>query len=301
MKEQKARNHNSRRFGKKDRIFGYSIVLPYLAYTAVFWGYPFVWMLVLAFTKWNYFSKPSLIWFSNFARLFTDSTMFRIALNTLNFLAYLIPMVLVASLLFALALNKVKFGKTFIMLSFLVANVSSGVAYSLLFSNLFAVNGPINRLVDSLFGFTIPWFSNPQLAIFSICLIITWKFIGYYGLILYAGLISIPQSLYEAAELDGANKNVIFWKITLPLLNPSLITVTVLAVMLTFGIFTEPYMITGGGPMQRTTTFLIYMYDTAFKRIDPSYATTVAIVTALVSYGIVMLIRKLFEKEVSFV
>ncbi|MGQ9856795.1 MAG: carbohydrate ABC transporter permease [Fervidobacterium sp.] len=301
MKEQNARNYNSRRFGRKDRIFGYSIVLPYLAYTAVFWGYPFVWMLVLAFTKWNYFSKPSFIWFSNFARLFTDSTVLRIALNTLNFLAYLIPMVLVASLLFALALNKVKFGKTFIMLSFLVANVSSGVAYSLLFSNLFAVNGPVNRLVDSLFGFTIPWFSNPQLAIFSICLIITWKFIGYYGLILYAGLISIPQSLYEAAELDGANKNVIFWKITLPLLNPSLITVTVLAVMLTFGIFTEPYMITGGGPMQRTTTFLIYMYDTAFKRIDPSYATTVAIVTALVSYGIVMLIRKLFEKEVSFV
>jgi len=77
--------------------------------------------------------------------------------------------------------------------------------------------------------------------------------------------------------------------------------VTVLAVMLTFGIFTEPYLITGGGPMQRTTTFLIYMYDTAFKRIDPSYATTVAIVTALVSYLLVMLIRKFFEKEVSFV
>ncbi len=292
---------NCSKLGKKERAFGYSVIFPYLAYTAVFWGYPFIWMVVLAFTKWNYFSKPQFVLLSNFLRIFTDSLVIRIALNTLNFLAYLIPMVLFASLFFAMALTKVKFGKTFIMLSFLVANVSSGVAYSLLFSNLFSINGPINRLMDSLFGFTIPWFSNPQLAVFSICLIITWKFIGYYGLIIYAGLLSIPQSIYEAAELDGADKKTIFWKITLPLLNPSLITVTVLAITLTFGIFTEPYMITGGGPMQRTTTFLIYMYDTAFKRIDPSYATTVAIVTALVSYALVMLIRKFFEKEVVFV
>lgn len=292
---------NCSKLGKKERAFGYSVIFPYLAYTAVFWGYPFIWMVVLAFTKWNYFSKPQFVLLSNFLRIFTDRLVIRIALNTLNFLAYLIPMVLFASLFFAMALTKVKFGKTFIMLSFLVANVSSGVAYSLLFSNLFSINGPINRLMDSLFGFTIPWFSNPQLAVFSICLIITWKFIGYYGLIIYAGLLSIPQSIYEAAELDGADKKTIFWKITLPLLNPSLITVTVLAITLTFGIFTEPYMITGGGPMQRTTTFLIYMYDTAFKRIDPSYATTVAIVTALVSYALVMLIRKFFEKEVVFV
>jgi len=289
------------KFGRKERIFGYSVIIPYVAYTAIFWGYPFVWMLILAFTKWNFFSKPRFVWFDNFLKMFTDKVFLQIILNTLNFLAYLIPMILISSLLFALALKKVKFGRTFIMLSFLVANVSSGVAYSLLFSNLFAVNGPVNRVFDALFGVTIPWFSNPQLAIFSICLIITWKFMGYYGLILYAGLQQIPQSLYEAAELDGANKKVLFWKITLPLINPSLVTVTVLAIMLTFGIFTEPYLITGGGPMQRTTTFMIYMYATAFKRIDPSYATTVAVVTALLSYGLVTLIRKTFEREVSFV
>jgi multiple sugar transport system permease protein len=81
------------------------------------------------------------------------------------------------------------------MLSFLIANVSSGVTYSLLFSNLFSINGTINVWLDKLFGFTIPWFSNPQLVVFSICLIITWKFIVYYGLIIYAGLLSIPQSI----------------------------------------------------------------------------------------------------------
>lgn len=290
-----------RRLGWKERVFGYSTLIPYIAYTAVFWGYPFIWMLVLTFTKWNYFASPKFNGIGNFITIFTDTMFWRIVLNTLNFLAFLIPMVLVASLAFALALTKVKFGRTFIMLSFLLANVSSGVAYSLLFSNLFSVNGPINRFLEETFGFTVPWFSNPELAVFSICLIVTWKFIGYYGLILYAGLLSIPNSIYEAAQLDGATKSVIFWKITLPLLNPSLITVTILATTLTFGIFTEPYLITGGGPMYRTLTFMVYMYDTAFKRINPSYATTIAIVTAGLSYGLVMLIRKFFEKEVVFV
>lgn len=284
----------------KDKIFATGVICTYFGYTAVFWGYPFVWMVMLAFSKWNFFGKPKITGFANFVRIFQDPTFLRIVLNTLNFLAYLVPMVLISSLLFALALNKIKYFKTFIVLSFLVANVSSGVAYSIMFSNLFSVNGPINRLVYLVFGKTIPWFSDPQLAIFSICLMICWKFIGYYGLILYAGLQAIPKNLFEAAQLDGANRRTIFWRITLPLINPSLITVLVLVITLTFGIFTEPYMITGGGPMQKTTTFLIYMYDTAFRRINPSYATTVAIVTAFMSYGIVMLIRRIFEREVSF-
>uniref|UniRef100_A0A7C5Y8J4 Sugar ABC transporter permease n=1 Tax=Fervidobacterium nodosum TaxID=2424 RepID=A0A7C5Y8J4_9BACT len=292
---------NYSKFGKKERAFGYSVIFPYLAYTAVFWGYPFIWMVVLAFTKWNFFSKPQFVFLRNFLRIFTDSLVIQIALNTLNFLAYLIPMVLFASLFFAMALTKVKFGKTFIMLSFLVANVSSGVGYSLMFSNLFSINGPVNSLIDRLFGFTIPWFRSPQLAIFSICLMITWKFIGYFGLIIYVGMLSIPQSIYEAAEIDGADEKTMFWGITFPLLNPSFITVIVLTVTLAFTMFTEPYLITGGGPMHRTTTFLIYMYDTAFRRMDPSYATALAIVTALASYSLVIPIRKLFEKDVEFV
>ncbi|AJC73816.1 sugar ABC transporter permease [Pseudothermotoga hypogea DSM 11164 = NBRC 106472] len=285
----------------KEKRFGFGILASYLAHTAIFWGYPFVWMVMLAFSRWRFVGKPSFVGFANFIRIFQDSNFIRVALNTLNFLAYLIPMLLFSSLLFAIALSKMRYFKTFVVMSFLVANVSSGVAYSIMFSNLFAVNGPVNRLVYSLFGFTIPWFNHPQLAIFSICLIVTWKFIGYYGMIIYAGLQSIPTSVFEAARMDGASNWKIFWTITLPLLNPSLITVTVFATTLTFGIFTEPYMITGGGPMMRTTTFLIYMYDTAFRRINPSYATVVAITAAAMSFSLVMIIRRIFEREVAFV
>lgn len=285
---------------RRENIKGWSISTVYLVYTAIFWGYPFVWLFVLAMSKWNFLTPRRFVWFNNFIKLFTDDEFWRVVINTFNFMLYFIPMVLVLSLLFAMALTKVKYFKTFFMLSFLVAYVSSGVAYSIIFSKLFAINGPLNKLTYSLFGVTIPWFSQPQLAILSISMMITWKFIGYYGLILYSGLVTIPKNLYEAAELDGANRWVKFWKITLPLLNPSLVMVLVLAISLTFGIFTEPYLITGGGPMKHTYTFMMMIYTNAFQKLNPGYASSLAIVTALISFGCVILTRKLIEREVSY-
>ena len=113
-----------------------------------------------------------------------------------------------------------------------------------------------------------------------------------------AGLQAIPQSLYEAAELDGAGKWTKFFKITVPLLNPSIVMVLVLSLTLTFGIFTEPFLITGGGPMRTTYTFQMLIYSTAFQKINPGYASSLAIVVALLSYGCVLLTRKLVEREV---
>ena len=272
----------------------------YLCYTTVFWGYPFVWMLILALSRWRFVGKPSFVGLQNILRIFGDSMFRRVFWNTMNFLLYFVPMVFVAALLFALALNKMKYFKTFVTLSFLVSYVSSGVAYSIVFQRIFSEIGPLNRFLYNTFGFTIPWFSDPQLALFSIALMVTWKFIGYYGLILYSGLQAIPKTIFEAAQLDGASRWTTFWRITFPLMNPAVVTVLILSVNLSFGIFTEPYMITGGGPMNRTLTFLLYMYTTAFQRINPSYATALAIVTALINFSLVLIVRKVVEREVSF-
>lgn len=284
-----------------DAIKGWSLSGGYLVYTAIFWGYPFVWLVILAFSKWNYFTPRKFIWFDNFIELFQDEMFWRVFFNTFNFMLYFIPMVLGLSLLFALGLKRVKLFRTFFILAFLVANVSSGVAYSIIFQKLFAINGPLNGLTRAIFGITVPWFSSPQLATLSIAIMVTWKFIGYYGLILFSGLQAIPESLYEAAELDGAGKMTKFFRITLPLINPSIVMVLVLSLTLTFGIFTEPFLITGGGPMRTTYTFQMLIYTTAFQKINPGYASTLAIVVALLSYGCVLLTRKLIEREVEIV
>ena len=286
---------------RREIIKGWSITSTYLIYTAIFWGYPFIWIVILALSKWNFLTPRKFVGLRNFIKLFNDELFWRVVLNTFNFMIYYIPMVLTFALLFAIALTKIKYFKSFFVLSFLVANVSSGVAYSVVFQRLFAVNGPLNRLTYALFGKTIPWFNEPQLALFAIAMMVAWKFIGYYGLIFYSGLESIPKSLYEAADLDGAGKFMKFWKITLPLLNPSMIMVLVLSISLSFGIFTEPYMITGGGPMKRTYTFQMMIYETSFRKLQPGCASVVAIMAALISFGCIILVRKLMEREVNYV
>ncbi len=289
---------------RKQSIKGTLLIAPYLGHQAVFFGYALLWLAFLTFHRWNYLSPPQWYGLNNFVQLFQDQTFWLVVGNTFNFIAYYIPMVLILSILFAMGLSKLRYLTTFVALSFLVANVASGVSYSIVFTKLFSENGPINRFLWQSFGFTIPWFSEPQLAIFSIALMVTWKFIGYYGLIFLAGIQGIPKSLYEAAELDGANRRQKFFKITLPLLNPSMIMVIVMAITLSFGIFTEPYMITGGGPMRRTYTFMMYIYDNAFRRFTttgPGYAATISILAAALSFSCIFAVRKIMERDVEMI
>ncbi|MCD6239563.1 MAG: sugar ABC transporter permease [Thermotogae bacterium] len=287
---------------KKERVKGWFMISPYLIMTAIFWGIPFGWLIFLAFSRWNYFTSPRFVGLRNFTRaLFHDQLFWQSLINTLNFMLYFIPIVLISAILFALALQAVPRFKTFFALSFLVANIASGVAYSIMFSKIFSEVGPINKLLYNLFGITIPWFSNPQLALFSISLMVAWKFIGYYGLIVFAGLQAIPRYLYEAAELDGARRWTKFFRITLPLLNPSMVMVIVMGISLAFGIFTEPFMITGGGPMHRTYTPMLLLYTTAFQKMRPGYAATMGILVAFISFGCIWLTRKLIERDVTLV
>jgi multiple sugar transport system permease protein len=242
--------------------------------------------------------------FDNFIRVLTDEIFWLVLLNTANFMLYFIPMSLLAAILLGMAFNKLKYVKTFVVLSFLVANISSGVGYSIVFQKLLSESGPINRFLFDHFDFTIPWFSRPQLALLAIALMVSWKFIGYYGLIFLAGLNAIPKSLYEAAKLDGATKWKQFTKITLPLLNPSLVMVLVLQITLSFGIFTEPYLITGGGPMKRTYMFMMYIYENAFRKFTstgPGFASVISILAAAISFSCIFLVRKSIEKEVNLV
>ena len=283
-----------------ENIKGWVLSLPYWIFATIFWGYPFIWLFILSLSKWNFLSPRKFIWFKNFKKLIHDPIFWTITWNTARFMLYYIPLVIILSLALAVALSKAKRFGTFFALSFLVAYVSSGVAYSIVFSKLFSDNGPINSFLYSRFGFTIPWFTNPNWAMFSIVIIVLWKFIGYYGLIFLAGIQAIPRELHEAAELDGAGKWTRFIKITLPLLNPSIVMVLVLSIGLSFGIFTEPYMITGGGPLNSTKTFMLTIYETAFEKYRPGYAAALSIVAAALSFSLIWLSRKLIERDVRY-
>ncbi|AYN30414.1 sugar ABC transporter permease [Buttiauxella sp. 3AFRM03] len=284
-----------------DSSLGGLLASSWLGYSVLFWFYPFVWLVILSVTQWQFIGTPRFNGLYNFIGVMQDELFWKSMLNVLRFLLYYIPIVLVASLLFAAGLKRIKYGKGFIALSFLLANVSSGVAYSIVFSKLFSEYGPINEFLREWLGFAIPWFTNPDCAMLSIALIVTWKFVGYYGLILYSGMMAIPKDIYSAAILDKTGRFKQLYAITLPMMNAQIIMVLVLAITVAFGIFTEPYLITGGGPLNSTTTPMVVMYEAAFQNMKPSWAATMSIIVAACSFALIWILRRMFEKNIEIV
>lgn len=273
----------------------------WIGYSAVFWFYPLIWLLILSVTHWQFIGAPKFIGLGNFIGVVQDKLFWRSMLNVFRFLLYYIPIVFIASMLFAAGLQKIRYGKAFIALSFLLANISSGVAYSIVFSKMFSEYGPVNAFLREMFGITVPWFTSPDCAMLSIALIVTWKFVGYYGLILYSGMQAIPKDIYSAAVLDKTGRFRQVWSITVPMMNPQIVMVMVLAITVAFSIFTEPYLITGGGPLNSTTSPMVVMYEVAFQQMKPSWAAMMSIIVAACSFLTIWLFRRLCEKNIEIV
>lgn len=273
----------------------------WIGYSLLFWFYPLAWLIVLSVTQWQFIGMPRFSGLQNLLGVVNDALFWTSMWNICRFLMWYIPIVFIASLLFAAGLRKIKYGKSFIALSFLLANISSGVAYSIVFSKLFSEYGPANEFLREHLGVSVPWFTNPDCAMLSIALIVTWKFVGYYGLILYSGMQAIPNDIYSAALLDKTGRFKQGWAITLPMMNPQIVMVMVLAITVAFSIFTEPYLITGGGPLNSTTSPMVVMYEAAFQNMKPTWAATMSIIVAGCSFLAIWVFRKLFEKNIEIV
>jgi len=283
-----------------NKFAGLGLVAAYVIHTFIFWLYPFLWGLVVAFKRWNIISpEKEFVGLSNFMGVLYDPLFWISFKNSLYFMAVYVPLSIVSALGVALLLSRIKFLQAFFATGYLMSYISAGVAYSIVFSLLFSGDGLINTWLSKI-NITIPWFSDPDIAMASIALIVVWKFLGYYSLIFLAGLQAIPKSLYESASIDGASEWVQFFKITVPLLNPSFTIVLVFAVMLSFNIFTEPYMITGGGPLDSTQTFVMQIYHQTFTALHAGYGSSFAIIVAAISFGFVFVIRKTVERDVTW-
>lgn len=277
---------------------GAALALSYLAFSAVFWAYPFVWLLILSFSDWRFFDTPSFSGLHNLFVVLRDPEFWNGMVNVIRFFVIFFPIAFLGSLGFAFGLQHVRHGKAFVALCFLLANISSGVAFSLVFKKLFSSTGPINNLLFANFGYRIPWMSDPDFAMLAIALVVAWKFVGYYGLILYSGLQTVPRDLHDAALLDHAPPWTRLARITLPMVNAQLIMVMVFTILVSFSIFTEAYLITGGGPLDSTNTPMMIIYETAFRRLQPNHAAMMSMIVAGLSYALIRLMRVFFEREV---
>jgi multiple sugar transport system permease protein len=216
-----------------------------------------------------------------------------------KFMLFWLPMVIVGPLFLAMLLQRAKHFQGLFIAGYLSSYVISGVAYSAVFRTMFARGGLVDEAAYRLLGTRVGWFSDPQIALFSIAMIVAWKFIGYYGLIFLSGLNAIPREVYEAAKLDGASAWKRFWRITIPLLNPSFVVVIVFGTILSFNIFTEPFLITGGTPIDTTNTFMLQIYRTTFEDLKIGLGAAMAIVMAVMSFATMTVMRRLVEREVT--
>jgi multiple sugar transport system permease protein len=282
----------------REAWIGLSLALAYMVFTAIFWAYPFFWLARLSVTQWRFFDEPVFTGARNLVLTVQDPQFLQALWNVLRFLVMYVPIAFGGALVVAFGLQHVGRGKAFVALCFLLSNVSSGVALSLVFTKIFSSTGPLNSVLYAWIGVRIPWTNHPTLAMLAIALVVAWKFVGYYGLILYSGLLTIPKDIFDAARLDHARPLTRLTRITLPLLNAQLMMVLVFAILVSFGLFTEPFLITGGGPGDSTTTPQMMIYETAFRRLQPSHAAMMSILVSVASYALIVIARRLFERKV---
>ena len=276
---------------------GSLMAAPYAAFLVVFAIYPVVFALVLVFLQWDLVTTPNFAGADNIRLLVHDGRFWHAVANTFVFLSIHVPLQIVTALVLALALNRQLVGRSFWRAAFFLPVVISGAVVAILWSNLYATDvGLINRLLMKIGVAPVPWLTDPRTAMPAIAVMVTWKNVGFYVIIYLAGLQYIPRSCQEAIEIEGASAWQRFRYLTLPSLLPQTILVVTLSTINGFQLFIEPYVMTGGGPLRRTYSVVLYLYNNAFAYQKMGYAATIGVALALIIGMVVFVQRRLIGK-----
>jgi multiple sugar transport system permease protein len=276
---------------------GWLLAGPYAAFLLAFAAYPIVFALVLVFLQWDLVTAPSFAGVDNVTLLAHDARFWRAVANTFVFLSIHLPLQIVTALALAVALNRPLVLRAFWRAAFFLPVVISGAVVAILWSALYATDvGLINRLLVRMGLSPVAWLTNPATAMPAIAAMVTWKNVGFYVIIYLAGLQYIPRSCLEAIELEGATAWQRFRHVTLPLLLPQTILVVTLSTINGFQLFIEPYVMTGGGPLRRTYSIVLYLYTNAFSYQKMGYAATIGVALAAIIGAVVLVQRRLIGR-----
>lgn len=281
----------------KNHLAGWLFTGPYLLFSLLFFLIPLAWSIFLSITNWDLMSADiTIVGIKNFIKAMQSPGVKAAFQISYKFLIIYIPISFVLSLSIALMVNSLPRFRQLYMVGFFLPYLSSGVVTSLIVNGLLSYNSPLNQFTRNRLGINIDWLGTPVTALLIVAVMVAWKMSGYYALILSSGLNNINQEIYEAAAVDGVNARQKLFKITLPLLYPSIFTVLTMSFGLCFGIFTEVYQLTGGGPGYATNTWQMEIYNQAFVNLKTGYASAVALMAAVVTFVSVWVLKKLVGK-----
>jgi multiple sugar transport system permease protein len=299
----------SKRSINQKKLAPYIFIAPAVIFFCLLLVYPILFGFLLSFQDWNLLAREaSFVGLGNYAKALRDPLFRKSLWNTVYYTLMTIPPTVILSLILALMINSrlIRYKSLFRVLYF-VPVVTSMVAISFVWKWMYNPRyGLINLALEAV-GFTgQSWLSSPTLALPSVAIMMIWQSVGFYMVLFIAGLQGIPETLYEAATIDGANRWQTFSYITLPLLNPTIVFILITSVINSFQVFVPVFVMTSsttgepGGPLNSTRVLVYHLYSIAFRNLDMGYGSAIAFILFAILLIVTVLQFKVVQQKVEY-
>lgn len=276
----------------------YLFLLPALAVLIVFFFIPFFQTFGLSFFDYSSsIYNPTFNGVDNYVKLFKEPIFYKVMFNTFMYLVIAVPFLVTFPLFLAILINQKIRGITLYKILLYLPVIVSIVVAAIAFKWLYAGQGILNYLLTIFHLESIGWLVDTKWALFSVAIVTIWKGIGYYMMIYLASLMSVPQDLYEACDIDGANFLTKHLTVTIPHIMPTIALVSTISTISAMKVFAEIYVMTKGGPLNSTKTIVYYIYERAFENLDLGYASALAVVLLIVVMAFSLINILCFEKN----
>lgn len=276
----------------------YLFLLPAAAVLIVFFFIPFFQTFGLSF--YDYSSSiynPVFNGIDNYIKLFKEPVFYKVMFNTFMYLIIAVPFLVTFPLFLAILINQKIRGITLYKILLYLPIIVSIVVAAIAFKWLYAGGGILNYILSVFHIEPVGWLTDPNWALFSVAAVTIWKGIGYYMMIYLASLMSVPQDLYEACDIDGAGFITKHLTVTIPHIMPTIALVSTISTISAMKVFAEIYVMTKGGPLNSTKTIVYYIYERAFENLDLGYASALAVVLLIVVMAFSLINILFFEKN----
>ena len=266
---------------RSSAVLRWIFLAPTMIGIGIFVLLPIIGSLVLAFFRWDIITAPQFVGLKNFTDMATDSTVAISFLNTAIFVVLAVAAQLAVAMLLAVLVQSrmPSWMRVFFRSTFFFPLVLSAASVSILMRYLFNESYGVINWALSLVGIpAVPWLTSTQWAMVVVIAVYVWQNFGFSFLLFIGGLGSIPQEIYEAAAIDGATGWKQFQRITLPLVSPTLLVASVMAIISALQVFDQPYVLTRGGPGDSTRTVVMVIYESAFRELEFGRASAIGLV-----------------------
>ncbi|MCM3761080.1 sugar ABC transporter permease [Alkalihalobacillus oceani] len=280
----------------------YAMIAPAVIIFCLFFIYPIFYMIYLSAFDWNFVSPTKdFVGLENFKSLLAEREFIEVMRNSAVYTFLTVFFTLTISLFLALWLNKQGGVYSFVQGAIFSPHIISLVSISMLWMWMMDVDYGLLNWFLGLFGIEkVQWLTHPDTALYSLVIVAVWKGVGFNTLVFIAGLQSIPKDMYEAASLDEASPWRTFTKITLPMLSPTLFFLAVISMIGSFQIFDTISIMTQGGPINSTNTFVYYIYENGFRFFKIGYASAAGVILLIVVSLLTIIYFRLLAKRVHY-